>query len=353
MSARLIRMFLFVLIMTGALKLNAQDIFEVEKGYYATRKIDMAVVRLDQRKRLQIRAAEGLRGNITLIGEERSSVSITYSKQARAANRSMAIDYIDLISVSAKELPDRVVLSLKAPNPPPWNSETEAGLIDMNIILPSDFTVDLEATYFSVQTEGRLESLSSTNSLGSFEIEGITGSLTLSTKNQRITLDSITGKINVSTTNATIRASNIFSSSDPAVFTNEGGAIDIEGFAGQLNARNKFGRVAITDFSLYGDANFVRCTSGPVEIKLSGANEGQLVINNRYEDINLTVPDTLAAYFSLSVDEDGKIEVVGLPFTADLIEQDRLNLISGNGTVEIVSSIRGKGNIYVTGIKGD
>lgn len=353
MVVRITRIFLFALIFASACQVGAQDISEIEKGYYGTRKIDMAVVKLEQKTTLQIRAAEGLRGNITLIGRDINNIGISYTKQARAANRSIAIDYIDLISVNSKELPDRIVLSLKAPNPAPWNSVTEAGLINMTITLPKNFTVILEGTYFSVRTEGQLKSLIAQNSLGSFEVEGITEALTISTKNQRITLDDITGRINVSTSNAPIRASHLLSPNEAAVFNNEGGTIDIEGFEGQLNARNKFGKIAITDFQLYGDANFIRSSSGPVEVTLSGANEGQLVINNRYEDINLTIPDSLSAYLSLSVDEDGEIEVVGLPFTADLIEQDRLNLISGTGTVEIVSSIRGKGNIYVTGIKGD
>jgi hypothetical protein len=226
-------------------------------------------------------------------------------------------------------------------------------MVEVEISLPHDFIVELEATYFSVDAEGGLRALLVPNSLGSFDIDGITEELTLGTKNQRITLDNISGKINVSTTNASVRATNIVSLSDPAVFRNESGDIEIKGLVGQVNVRNKFGRIMITDFELHGDGNFIRSTSGPVEVVLLGADNGQLVINNNYEDIRLTIPETLSAYLSLSVGEDGSIEAEGFEFTTDLVEQDRLNLITGTGTVEIVSSIRGKGEIVVTGTKGD
>lgn len=330
----------------------AQDIYEIDNQFYSTKEIGKSVD-IGQRKTLLIRSAESLRGHITLNAGDHKDITVSFRKQARAATRSLATDYIDLISVVTKAPPDMIVLFLKAPNPAPWNSETETGLVEIDVFLPRDFVVELEAIYFSVTAEGGLKSLLVSNSLGSFDIDGITEELTLATKNQRITLNHISGKINVSTTNAPLKAKNIVSPSDAAVFKNEGGEINIEGFVGQLNCRNKFGRIKITDFELYGDGNFIRSTSGPIEVALIAANEAQLVINNRYEDISISFPDTLSAYFSLSVDEDGSIEAEGFEFKTDLVETDRLNLIAGDGTVEIVSSIRGKGRIFVTGIKGD
>ena len=343
---------LLVLIFSGISSSQAQDIHEVENQFYSTKAINKSADFSKQRT-LLIRSAESLRGKIFLQASDRKDISFSYRKQARAANRSVATDFIDLISVAVKTTPDMVVLSLKAPNPAPWNSETETGLIEMRISLPNDFAVELEATYFSLVSEGDLRAIAVPNSLGSFDIDGITEELTLATKNQRVTLNNISGRINVATTNAPLKATNIISPSGPAAFRNEGGEIDIEGIIGQVNARNKFGRISITSFELVGDANFIRSVSGPVEVALISANEGQLVINNRYEDISISIPDTLSVYMSLSVDENGTIEATGFPFKTDLVEQDRLNLISGEGTVEIVSSIRGKGSIFVTGIEGD
>ncbi len=79
-------------------------------------------------------------------------------------------------------------------------------------------------------------------------------------------------------------------------------------------------------------------------------NEGQLVVSSKHDDIEIFVPESISAFFSLSVDENGEIEADGFPFSTDLIENDKLNLISGDGLVDISSSIRGEGNIYIRGI---
>jgi hypothetical protein len=81
--------------------------------------------------------------------------------------------------------------------------------------------------------------------------------------------------------------------------------------------------------------------------------EGQLVVSNRNEDIDITVPDSLSAFLSLAVDDNGVIEATGFRFTTDLLEANRLNLITGDGTVTISSTIRGEGNIYVRGSQGE
>jgi hypothetical protein len=81
--------------------------------------------------------------------------------------------------------------------------------------------------------------------------------------------------------------------------------------------------------------------------------EGQLVVSNRQEDIEITVPDTLSAFYTLSVDDDGIIEATNFPFTPDLVERNRLNLQSGDGRVDILGSVKGKGNIYIRGRSGE
>jgi len=81
--------------------------------------------------------------------------------------------------------------------------------------------------------------------------------------------------------------------------------------------------------------------------------EGQLVVSNRNEDIDITVPADISAFFSLNVGENGVIEATNFPFTTDLVQRNRINLISGDGTVDVSGSIRGEGNIYIRGYRGE
>ena len=80
-------------------------------------------------------------------------------------------------------------------------------------------------------------------------------------------------------------------------------------------------------------------------------DEGQLVVMNRFEDVDIKVPEDIQAVFSLAVEEGSRIEATDFVFRTDLIQPNRLTLASGEGNVRINSSIKGEGNIYITGVK--
>jgi hypothetical protein len=225
-------------------------------------------------------------------------------------------------------------------------------MIDAELVLPAGFSVTMEAVYYDLVARGPLRKVEVPSSLGRFDVADVSESVILSTKNRRVALENISGEISVSTANSSLIATNLSSGGKPAVLRNESGEIIVEGFTGEINVKNDFGRTVIRDFSPSGHGSFIRGSSGPIELEIVEMFEGQLVVSNRYEDINIIVPDTLSAYFSLAVD-DGLIEAVSFPFVADLVERDRLSLSSGAGDAEIVASIRGEGNIYVRGVKGD
>jgi hypothetical protein len=82
-------------------------------------------------------------------------------------------------------------------------------------------------------------------------------------------------------------------------------------------------------------------------------DEGQVVVTNRQEDVDISVPDSLSAFFTLSVDEGGVIKASNFSFTPDLVQRSRLSLQSGDGRADIRGSVKGSGNIYVRGRTGE
>ncbi|MBN1211183.1 MAG: hypothetical protein JXA92_01275 [candidate division Zixibacteria bacterium] len=329
----------------------AQDIFEVEKGLYSTRELESKVAP-GAKNRLIIKAAVNLHGRISLKATEQANIGLIYTKQARTDTWSKAMDYIDLISVSMEVIPEGVRLELRAPNPAPWNSDKETGLVETELTVPAGFLIEIDAIYFDVYALGPFKGLVIDNSLGRYDITGVTDILKLSTANRRVNLTDIGGEISVATTNAPLVAKDIKNVKGQAVFRNDGGDIKIDGFVGEINAKNNFGQIRISNFIPRGQSNYIRGFSGPVILEITEMIEGQLVITNRYEDIDISVPDTLSAFYSMVVDEEGVIEAANFPFTADLIRRNRLNLTSGEGDVEISGTVRGKGNIYIRGIGG-
>ncbi len=329
-----------------------QEIFQKGTGLYVTRELT-AGTSIGPHNKLVIRAAASLNGRIEIQASEQNEVTVAYTKQAKTSDRSRAIDYIDLISVSLDSLPEYVRLELRSPNPAPWDEQTESGIVEATVTVPNDCFIEMDAIYFDIAAVGPLTGLIVPSSLGRIDVSRLTGRLELSTANRRVKLEEISGSINVSTTNSSIVARSIVSENDEIMFRNDGGDIKIIGLRGRVNVKNRYGRISIVDFQPLGESGVIRCFSGPIVLEISEMSEGQLVVTNRHEDIEITIPDTLQAFISLAVSDDGKIEVTNFPFKTELVQHNRLNLLTGDSPVEISGSIRGPGNIHVRGLSGE
>jgi len=325
---------------------SAQEIFERESHLFATKDLSSSLDNLPSLK-IIIKSAASLSGKLDIKVANQTGVKLSYSKQAKTTSRTKAIDHIDLISVSLEQVGGAGRLEFRAPNPSPWDMKTESGIIEAVLTLPENCAVEIEATYFDISAVGPISSLLIPASLGRLQIAGVTRLLDVTTNNRRIELHDISGEISVATTNSSIEATKIRSSGTQANFRNEGGDIKLIDFEGAINARNNFGKIELIDFKPSGESNFIRGASGPIIIEITRMSEGQLVVDNKQEDIDITLPDTISSFVSLSVDEEGLIEVGKFPFRTDLVQRNRLNLYTGKGTVDINCSIKGKGNIYL------
>jgi hypothetical protein len=330
----------------------AQEVIEREAGVFATEKIALTRATVRTAK-IQLASAVHLTGTIRITTEKGDSLRIKYAKVAKATDRSQAIDFIDLISVVIEGRPEAPIIKMRAPNPAPWAGTDYYGRVELEIIVPTDVEIEVLAPTFDVTAIGPLRALDIPESLGGLEISRITRRLNVTTANRRVTLNDITGQISAATTNSSLIAENITSLDDQARFRNEGGDIELVGMVGSVNIKNNYGRITVEKFDARGQSSTIRGTSGPVSIEIIGMKDGQLVVSNRQEDVELVVPDTLSAFYSLSVDDDGVIEASGFPFTPDLVERNRLNLQSGDGRIDISATVKGKGNIYIRGRSGE
>ncbi len=327
----------------------AQEVFQERGGIYSTEELSAAMAITGSRK-LTIESVSTLTGTLTIYASSSDEVSLTYRKQAKAESRSRAIDYIDLIAVDLHQVATGVRLQMRAPNPAVW-SASEAGLVEAELIVPRGVSLYVEALYFDVEVQGPFERVVVPSSLGRLKVAHVDKELELSTKNRRVTIEDISGEIFVATSNATLEARDIRSKGQQAVFRNEGGDVEIEGLAGEVSIKNNFGRVELTGYSPIGDRNVIRSRSGPVLVDIAEISGGQVIINNRFEDIDITIPDQASTVLTLVVAENDKIEVSGLEFQTDLVERNRLSLIAGDGDAVIRCSTHGSGNIYVRGIE--
>ncbi len=327
--------------------LAAQEIFQESRNLYSTRALETSA-KASARSVVKIESALTLQGNLKIGTTEDLAVKVTYAKKAKVSSKSKAIDFIDQIAVNLVKVPDGVKLEMRAPNPAPW-SENEMGSVEATVEIPRGCRVEIDAYYFDIEAEGPFESFVVPSSLGRLSVSHVTDLLHLETSNRRVNIDDISGKIKVATTNSSLNARDIFSGEGQAMFRNEGGDIKIYHVVGAIDVKNSYGRTEIDRFSATGQKSYVKCSNGPVGISVTEMGEGQLIVTNRFEDIEFSLPSNVSAEFSLAVEEDGKIEVYNFPFKPDLIQRNRLSLIAGEGAALISGSVRGNGNVYVRG----
>jgi len=324
---------------------GAQEIFKESGNLYSTRELTVTTPAL-QNSQLVIKSASTLQGSLRISTAPEAVIKVLYSKKAKADSRSSAIDYIDQIAVSLSSTAAGVKLELRAPNPAPWTDD-EVGLIEAVVIIPEFCKLDIEAIYFDIEATGPFEAFRVPSSLGRLEVSFVTDELILVTSNRRVSIENASGNVKASTSNSTLTAKNVKCDGGQAAFRNEGGDIRVFGVSGEVNIRNSYGRTEVDMFEATGEKSYVRSHYGPIELTLAKIGDGQLILTNRYEDIELSVPSNLSAELSLAVEENGKIEVQNFPFKPDLVQRNRLSLIAGDGDALISGSVRGKGNVYI------
>ena len=343
-----------IIILTGIFLFSVgytQEIKKNTEGVFTTDKL-VDSIKIGKQNNIIIKSASTLKGKISISTSSDPMVKVSYYIKSRARSRSLATDYIDLIVVNLYNSPNGIQIQLRSPNPVPWDDD-EAATLEIDIIVPVSAGIDIEATYFDVSGVGPFSKVIIPSSLGRLTISKVTKELELATSNRRVLINDIYGKISVSTTNSTLEATNIRSFNNTAVFQNRDGDIRIKGFAGQINVRNSYGRIDLTDFQPIGNRNVIRGKSAPVSIDIIKMIEEQIIISNRYEDIDITVPSDLSSILSLATSDEGKMEVNGLEFQADIIQESRMSLVAGDGDNTITCNVQGRGNIYIRGIEKD
>ncbi len=329
----------------------AQEVFEESQGLFTTRQLRDSVT-IGTENKVIIRSASTLHGTIHITASAENEVAVSYVKKSKTDSRSKAIDFIDLIAVHLARSPQGVKLELRAPNPAPW-ADIETGQVEVELIVPEGCVIEVDALYFDIVAEGPFEAVIVPSSLGKLDIRDVTKQLELETANRRVSIEKISGDISVITSNSLLKAKEISSAGRQARFQNDGGDIEIDGFVGEIRVKNSYGRIKIADFEPGAGRSSIRGFSGPIVVEITQITDGQVVISNRFEDIEVRIPANLSARLSLAVEEGGKIEVGNFQFKTDLVQPNRLNLVAGEGEALISASLTGRGNIYLRAEEGD
>nr|MBN2276901.1 hypothetical protein [candidate division Zixibacteria bacterium] len=334
----------FVLITTGT------EIYELGDGRFGTRE-EVVSEKAESGGLITITAASYLSGKLYINVGDNNEARFSYKKIIKTSSHSKAIDYADLIQVELQKSIDGLNLLLRSPNPAPWSSSDEAGIIEGNLDIPAGSRIEVDADYFDLIVDGPFSSVKNEGSFGQIDAQNIQDRIELTTTSRDISLKDIKGEVVINTTNADIRIKNMVTSFEPARIKNENGNILIDGATGSFVVRSSFGKIRLSGIQLVGENTRIIGNHCPIRMEIEKLSDAYLAITNNYEDVELAVPKDLSANFSLEVNPDGEIHVVDIPVKPLQVTRNRMEMVSGDGEGQITIDLGGNADISIEGVR--
>ncbi len=327
---------------------GAEEVKKIGKGRFETNTVELSAP-VASEKNISINSAENLSGKIAILATESNRAILKINKTLKTTSLSDAIEYAKVINIVLEETSDGINILLQAPNPAPWSGTDNSGIINGELQIPKDSKIIINAQYFDLNITGPFKVVENKSSFGRAEVENITEHLYLATLNQDIIASNISGEINLTTSHADIKVTDVITSGQLATIVNENGSITGENLSGVFDIKNSFGRIRLSDLTLVSYRSRISGSYSSINLRINSINNAGLTVRNTNEDIKVFVPESLAAEFSLRVDNNGEIDVEGLEIKPTLVENSRLDFETGAGGQKIRMSIRGEGNISVRG----
>jgi hypothetical protein len=332
---------------------NAQALQQDTSGGFVTEP-QQYVVPANKIRVIRVIADEILSGEISVIAVNEQKYSLQLTKEFHVTNRTTAGKYADYILTTFAPKQDTVELRLSVTKPVPWSNDTSSVRITIELTVPKQCNLVVDAPLFSLSAEGPLTSVINTTSQREMEIFSVDGKIDVRGAGGMVSVEQISGEISVANEQGKLEGRDIVCRSGSAQFRNEGGDIYLENVTGAIALKSVSGKVEISGFQpSTTERSYIANSQGPILLELKHINAGDIAINNRDDDIELRIPTTLSAMLSLTVDQSSRIEVSNLQTIPELVLPNRLGLRMKEGNVQLNSSARGSGNIFVRGVESE
>jgi hypothetical protein len=291
-----------------------------------------------------------LSGTLEIRARDSETAGFTFQKIAKVKSRGKAIEYLDKVIVDVHQMADGMSLIFQAPNPAPWAETNDDVRVEGILYLPESLTVDINASYFDLVVEGPFSSFTNKSSFGKIDIENITEKLDITTTGRNLNLTDIHGDISVNSKSTNLKIKEMSATSKTAQIKNKSGDIYIDEARGSFNIMNSYGKIRLSNMIFSENRSDIDGDYCSLDIEIKEINTSSLYIDNSFEDINLTVPQSISAMFDIYTELDGEIHVTGIPFIAETVRSSHVKLKAGNGESKISVDNEGGRDIIVEGI---
>ncbi len=352
---------------------------------------DKLALPADDKTLLEINTPQNLRCDIVVETHEINVVEVEYFKEARARSSAMEKRFVELIEIKldnkARE-GNGLRLRVLTPTRAPWEGSDYGVSLELKITVPHNFRINSRSSYGSIKLYGPFGGVKIDNEYGSVAIESVKGETVVKASYSQINLsdlegavlveavytkiyvediiitegpaifktsyspvelDNIEGSVKVYTGNGPISASDIDAESGCVILSTSYAPITADNIAGELVCETSYQPIDLTDINFAQGRNKIETKYAPINVEIMNMGDSQLLINNTYSSINLSLASGLSARLMLAVDEGGKIHTRGFSLKPLVIEKNRLVGIVGDGLSRIEVNIDGIGEINIEG----
>jgi hypothetical protein len=299
-------------------------------------------------RRLVINAASSLAGEL-VIEAGGNDCRFSYRKILKTTSREEAEEYAAIITVEVETLKDDVILSLRAPAKAPWGGSSNSGRLTIKIFIPDSCAAEINTAYFDISGQGPFTEFLVSESLSKVQVEDVHGLVDIKVSNRPLIIKNVTGKLLASNKYDRLRLENIDTGENVGTIHNEHGEITIDGYRGGLDVRTSYDRIVGQNLYLFGTQNKFRNTSALISLSFDSLTGGNLRINNQYENISLDFKGPVDAEFICKFESGNTVTADHMEILPTLVDENRLEFETGEGTAELRLNARGSGDITISG----
>ena len=338
---------------------------------------------------LEIRTPQNLNCDIKVETHAKNTVEGEYRMWARAKSSTQEQRFIDLIEIQINDRSnktDGILLRVLTPTRAPWEGTDYGVGVELDILVPDDFMIESHNSYSTIEFIGPFKGVEINNEYGSIKVEDVTGELVVKasyspvelykikgfvsietryggitcqdiiitkgsgvfeTSYGPIKLVNIKGSIEAYTSYDKISANNIDAGSGSVILTTSYSPIEAENITGELVCETSYNSINLSNIFLTHGMNKIETKYAPVNVIINDMNESQLLINNTYSSINLSLESNISAKLMLTVDDGGKIHTRGFSIKPLAMDRNRLVGIVGDGLSKIELNVDGIGEINI------
>lgn len=337
---------LAVVLMVAA-PVAAETLTKEVSGTYVTDQHNAAAP-LKAGQLLTITAAGSLSGSITLKAGG-NDCTVLYRKRLKAADKSEAGDFADLITVTLDKSPDGLTVNLHAPAAAPWSGTDNSGQLEVELTIPDNCRVRFATAYFAIDATGPLAGITVAETISKVRVSRVKGATDIRVSQSPLTVSDLTGEVYLSNKFAPIKADNINTGDQQGTIANESGDVIIGTYRGTLDLRTSDKRISAKGLFLTGVRNQIKNNSGEIELDFDSLTAGGVRVNNQYGQITVSITGRVDARFICKTGEQGSVTAEKLVMTPTLVDDNRLEFTSGSGNAEVRLTTRDDGAIIING----